>query len=715
MSRKIPQPSRSPLLMAGKTSAIDFATNRDRKKHESAPKRKVNQHHSPPKTVAQPGASVDSDSSTSDSLTGEDADGTSSENAEADNEGGNDGDTDVQAPSEKQFDPGEGQAGHTHDSKKAMPGNEEESYSNDISKSSPRDDSLGVPRKTRAPSPLLKNDINSDDDDDYTGVDLISESGDEGLAVEHQEEKAIIDSEEGNIGLPLPLSPPNSPSFSISSADFVNPDLELSPWLTDDPFFAEQINLLNPHSFANETDYYGHNHGQDLVMPFEDVPRRRVRFAEPLMLPSETEETASLQPDDATAPLSESSSIKSTKDDSQPAEMASDAIESNPDGHATSDCSGTGPGYQTPFEGFDSADNDDVASSAGNSSGYETDEGETTDEEDVPAFATTRPSALLRHASSNLSDRLASRSLPKTSSTKSPFQRRRGPTLGSWVADPTKPMALIASSGKELIVYPAQRPASKGGKVFPTISSNGHTSAQPSPRVLAPQLAAPPGLTATEESDVERSELSSQGGAATPMLSTSSNLMMSGLGVRGGNLLSGHALGPPEAFFPFHSIGTDGRVVLDSLDVDEDDDDDDDGESLLNIEDFIDFGEDSEDSDHDDGSSTESPKVAKSDQTDAEVTPTVSQSARSASRSLFDHLDKGKVTAFRRNQYDPNTGLYRASSSSSSSQVPSPIKSNGFVAASAFSPLKKRKLSSDFDPSLPNNAAFAKRRMVSPH
>ncbi|KAL9016411.1 MAG: hypothetical protein Q9185_006248 [Variospora sp. 1 TL-2023] len=717
MSRKIPQPSRSPLLMAGKTSAIDFATNRDRKKHESAPQRKVNQHHSHPKTVAQPGASVDSDSSTSDSPTGEDADGTSSENAEADNEGGNNGDPDVQAPSEKQLDPGEGQAGHIHDSKKPMPGNEEDSYSNDTSKSSPPD-SLGVPLKTRAPTPLLKDDINSDnhddDDEDYTGVDLISESGDEGLAVEHHEEKAIIDSEEGNIGLSLPLSPPNSPSFSISSAEFVNPDLELSPWFADDPFFAEQINLLHPHSFANETDYYGHNHGQDLVMPLEDVPRRRVRFAEPLMLPSETEETASLQPDDATAQVFQSSSIKFTEDGPQPAEMASDATESNPEGHATSDRSGTGPGYQTPFEGFDSADNDDAASSAGSSSGYETDEGETTDEEDVPAFATTRPSALLRHASSNLNVRLASRSLPKASSTRSPFQPQRGPTLGSWVADPTKPMALIASSGRELIVYPAQRPASKGGKVFPTISSNGHTSAQPSPHVLAPQLAAPSGLTATEESDVERSELSSQG-AATPMLSTSSNLMMSGLGVRIGNLLSGHALGPPEAFFPFHSVGTDGRVVLDSLDVDEDDDDDDDGEGLLNIEDFIDFGEDSEDSDHDEGSSTESPKVAQSDQTDAEVTPTVSPSARSASRSLFDHLDKGKVTAFRRNQYDPDTSLYRASSSSSSFQVPSPIKSNAFVAASALSPLKKRKLSSDFDPSLPNNAAFAKRRMVSPH
>ncbi|KAL8648776.1 MAG: hypothetical protein Q9210_004785 [Variospora velana] len=712
MSRKIPQPSRSPLLMAGKTSAIDFATNRNQKKHESAPKRKVNQHHSNQTTVAQPGASVDSDSSTSDSSTGEHDNGTSSENAEADNEGGNDGDPDVQAPSEKQFDPGEGQAGHIHDSKKPMPGNEEESYSNDTSKSR-LPDSLGVPLKTTAPTPLLKDDTNSDDDD-YTGVDLISESGDERLAVEHQEEKAIIDSEEDNIGLSLPQSPPNSPSFSISSADFVNPDIEFSPWLADDPFFAEQINLLHPYSFANETDYYGHNHSQDSVNPFEDVPRRRVRFAEPLMLPSETEETASLQPDDATAPLLQSSSIKSTKDDPQPAEMTSDATESNAEGHATSDRSGTGPGDQIPFEGFDSADNDDAASSAGSSSGYETDEGETTDEEDVPAFATTRPSALLRHSSSDLNNRLASQSLPKASSTRTPFERRWGPTLGSWVADPTKPMALIASSGKELIVYPAQRPACKGGKVFPTISSNGHTSAQPSPRVLAPQLATPSGLTATEESDVERSELSSQG-AATPMLSTSSNLMMSGLGVRGGNLLSGHALGPPEAFFPFHSIGADGRMVLDSLGVDEDEDDDDDGEGLLNIEDFIDFGEDSEDSDDDDGSSTESPKVAQSDQTDADGTPTVSPSAQSATRSLFDHLDRGKVTAFRRNQYDPDTSIYRASSSSSSFQVPSPIKSNAFVAASAFSPLKKRKLSSDFDPSLPNSAAFAKRRMVSPH
>ncbi|KAI4168464.1 MAG: hypothetical protein LQ348_007483 [Seirophora lacunosa] len=694
--------------MARKTSAIDIAASGNQKKH------KLNQPRSNQTMPVQPDAGVGSDSATSDSPTGEDPEGASSENAEADNQEGNDRDTDVPAPSDTQLDPGKGQAGHTYDSNKLVPGNIEESDPEDASSSRPSN-SLHVQPKPIAATELPKYDINSDDDDDYNGVDLISESGDEGPAVEHIEEKAIIASEEDDIGFSLPLSPPNSPSFSISSADFANPDLELSPWLAEDPFFAEQINLLQPYSFATDTDYYGHDHGLNSVNALEDEPRRRVRFAEPLMRPSKTEATASLQSDDATAPPLQSSSIKSTEDDLQSAGLTKDTIGSYFEGHATSDRSGIGLGRrETPFEGFDSADNGDAASSAGSSSGYETDQGETTDEEDVPASATTRPSALLRHSSSDLNNRLARQPLPRAPSSKLLPGHRWGPTLGSWVADPTKPIAVVASSGKQLIVYPAQRPASKGGKVFPTIGSSDRASAQANPRMSAPQLDAPSRPPATEESDVERSEKSSQG-AATPMLSASSNLMMSGLGLGGGNLLSGHALGPPEAFFPFHSIGADGKMVLDSVEVDDDDDDDDDGEDLLNIEDFIDFGEDSDDSDHDAGSCSESPKIAPSDQTDAEGTPTASPSAQSSSRSLFDHLNRGKVTAFRRNQHEPDTSIYRPSSSSSSFQVPSPIKTNAFVAASAFNPLKKRKLSSDLGPSVANSAALAKRRMLSSH
>lgn len=255
---------------------------------------------------------------------------------------------------------------------------------------------------------------------------------------------------------------------------------------------------------------------------------------------------------------------------------------------------------------------------------------------------------------------------------------------------------------------------SSSSKVFPTIASCGKSSLQTSPHTSVPHLAAPFCPTAMDDSEMERSEVSSQG-TATPMLSASPNLMMSGLGLGSGNLLSGHALGPPEAFFPFHSIGADGKMVHDELDADEDDDDDD-GEDLLNIEDFIDFGEDSEDSDHDNGSNTESfqsPKVL-SDQTDADATPTASPSARSSPPNLYEHLNRGKVTAFRRNQYDHGASIYRPSSSSAF-QIPNAIKSNAFVAASSFGSLKKRKLSEDFGPSVANSPAFAKRRIVDPN
>lgn len=344
------------------------------------------------------------------------------------------------------------------------------------------------------------------------------------------------------------------------------------------------------------------------------------------------------------------------------------------------------------------------------------DQGETTDEEDVPASATTRPSALLRHSSSELNNRLAGQPLPKAPTSKLPPGHRWGPTLGSWVADPTKPIAVVASSGTQLIVYPAQRPSSKGSKVFPTIASSGRSSAQTSPRTSLPKLATPSYPNATDESEVERSDISSQD-ITTPMLGASPNLMMSGLGLGSSNLLNGHALRPPEAFFPFQSIGADGEMVLDGPDADDDDDDDDDGEALLNIEDFIDFGEYSEGSDGEDGSNTESfqsPTNALSDQTDAGLTPIGSPTTPASTHNLLDRLDKGVVTAFRRNQYDHGASRYRPSSASSF-RVPDAIKGNVFATANSRGVLKKRKLSGDFGPSAMTNHAFPKRRIVDPH
>ena len=330
------------------------------------------------------------------------------------------------------------------------------------------------------------------------------------------------------------------------------------------------------------------------------------------------------------------------------------------------------------------------------------DQGETTDEEDVPASATTRPQALLRHPSASLLHHHA-QSPPdlKARIDRPRPSQRRGPTLGSWVADPTKPIAIVDSSGKRLIIYPAQRPQQKDTKIFPTLSSSSQSSVNTSPRVATSQMMTRSCMPVIEDSDFDRSELSSQDFTA-PMLSASPNLMMTGLlhGVSGGEHIhrGGQFAKAAEVFYPWYNAGPDGKGLFDDLNIDNyvDNNDDDDGEGVLNVEDFINFGEDSEGSDH------ETEFVVKSDQPDpnanqedeqARQSPTVSSD--SSARSLLEHFDKGVVTAFRRNQYSYDSRSHRLPHSSSLRQ-----NTMGFSRHTGTSPLlsmpKKRKMSGDY-------------------
>ncbi|KAL8933591.1 MAG: hypothetical protein Q9211_005698 [Gyalolechia sp. 1 TL-2023] len=711
MSRKVPRVSKPSLAVGGNTSTIDFATSGNHAKHRDPPNTKRKPNRTNVSKISLSALNRDSDGSASEEIAASDSEGSNSDGVNADNDEGNDGDPDVRAPFDTHYAPGEGQAGLYQESTSMT---ETESKTSAEPVPDPKFGQSSCGSHDVAPRSSLADGVVSDDDD-YTGVDLISESGDEEPAVEHLEEKAIIESEEDNLGRSLPLSPPNSPldGFSVFSTELGNTDLSLSPWLTEDPFFAEQINLLDRGDFAYDADYYGHANVLDASIGVEDAPRRRVRFAEPLMLPSEDETAGSLNSNDVGSSSRQITINGSNNDEVHLAEDPQSSFDTATWGEPARLASRQPDAFSS--KNFEPADNDDVESSVGSSSGYETDQGETTEEEDVPASATTRPSALLRHSSSDLNNRLAAQPLPKAPTSKLPPGHRWGPTLGSWVADPTKPIAVVASSGTQLIVYPAQRPSGRGGKVFPTIASSGQSSAQTSPRTSLPRLAAPSYPAATDESEVERSDMSSQG-ISTPMLNASPNLMMSGLGLGSANLLSGHALGPPEAFFPYPSIRADGNLVLEGLGVDDDDDDDDDGEDILNIEDFIDFGEDSEDSDREDGDDTESfqtPIIGLSDLTDTDPTPTASPTTPVSNHNLLGRLDNGLVTAFRRNQYDHDASGYQPSNASSI-RVSNAIKGNAFVAANTLDGLKKRKLSGDFGPSAMTSQAFAKRRIVDP-
>ncbi|KAL8768612.1 MAG: hypothetical protein Q9209_005171 [Squamulea sp. 1 TL-2023] len=681
-------------MPGARISAIDFAAIGDRTKHCRLGSSQNHQQRADMSAFNGANIATGQDGTASGIETADDTKKTQSDDADSDEKSASVGDPDVLAPSDMTYHYGQIQTGlptkTTH-----QKGTEKE----EIIKAS------NSATKFTAPS----NDAFISDEDDYNGVDLISESGDEDPTIESLEEKAIIDSEEDNIDCPGPLSPPNSPhdAFSFDSAELGQVNFDVDPFLTDDIFFTEQIHSLDPHPSTNDTDYCGSVNNLRFAPPTAETPRRRVHFAEPLMIPYEastpllthlnTMETSSAQPG------GDKSEKKHERTGSEQASRDSHIVTGGRPIHSTMSDNirpvfEPSKTYEDDVNNQD--ENDDTGSSVGNSSGYETDQGETTDEEDVPASATARPLAVLRDSSNMMLNHcLDGQPLARAPPPKLPPRRRLGPTLGSWVTNPTKPIAVVASNGKQLKIYPAQRPASREGTVLSTIVKSGQSSLQASPRSAVAKMAPPSYPIATDDSELERNELSSQG-MATPMLSGSPNLMMSGLGLSNGNQLRGHTMGPSEAFFPFQSIRADGTMVFDGLDVDYDDDDDDDGddgEDLLNIEDFIDFGEDSEDSDQgldSTAGSRQSPTVSSPTQGTAKLAAVASSPTQT---SHLDHLDKGVLTAFRRDQHYRKSNAF-GRSSRSPFRIADAVKENAFVALSTSSgPSNKRKLSGHHD------------------
>lgn len=133
----------------------------------------------------------------------------------------------------------------------------------------------------------------------------------------------------------------------------------------------------------------------------------------------------------------------------------------------------------------------------------------------------------------------------------------------------------------------------------------------------------------------------------SPMISNSANLMMSAMYTPMDNL-GGNALGPPEAFYPFVSIASNGNITQDcpSSSFDEDDVDDDD---LWNIGDLIDFGDDTSDEEVNNDDDEDSCDSATGCVPSTPARPSTANSEDHA-QSLFNHLNSGIVGAFRRNQ-----------------------------------------------------------------
>ncbi|KAI9811302.1 MAG: hypothetical protein M1832_000916 [Thelocarpon impressellum] len=565
----------------------------------------------------------------------------------------------------------------------------------------------------------------SDDDAAYKAVDLISDSDSDEPDVEEAEERNIIDEAASSAAgtAALPCSPP--PSVASDWEGFEIPDPLFSaeggdPYSQDNPYFADELELYN---VANALD-------RDSPVPAPES--KRVRFQDDVACSDSPSSVTTDGDEDVFPDLFMQQDlldpqfrqmIENDQDNDDGGSGGSNASywdlrgsDGSPanDPVALSDPMDLGNplvlgddanlGKTTPLwpnratEGLDRSvleRQEDPESAQGSSSGYETDDGETTDEDLPPPQCIARTRSVLRRPSTSSlapADDTDAGSFRKALQRSLP-RRRLGPALGSWIADPCKPVAFVDSTGKRMVIYPALRPARKAQHVSSGPSS-GSSTMNTSPQTPSARLADD---GATPRYDFSH-QLYSPSGA---------NLSITSLLHRAHThafLHAGQILGPPEAFYPFRSVTTDGRLE-EVEEFYEDDDDDDDEETMLNIKDFIDFGDTSSCEDNDGREDTSTPgspglcgpATASSPVQKSSAWPDGYSSSDATANNMLDHFDRGVVTSFRRNQARHKLLINRPARSPvppglSSFAAQSAIKGGRLAAAnSPITPKRKRK------------------------
>ncbi|KAI9371865.1 hypothetical protein BJX61DRAFT_485522 [Aspergillus egyptiacus] len=440
--------------------------------------------------------------------------------------------------------------------------------------------------------------LDDSSDDVYAAVDYISDGDDEDRDVEILEELLIVESEdEHELGSAVKAGAGDSHGWA--GPNVFNDDM----LLTSAPFFDEH-QLYSAMEAFGETDVASET-------AVETPVARRVHFEEDS---DSSSDSGSYTEDEIPSDFLQQDSldpqlrhmIENDNEVVSASRRQSDEIYADSDyGHSNI--------YHVES---------DVAASEGSSSGYETDDGETTDEDLPPPATITHPRSILRRDSS------ASLVPGVEEKTETTTRRRRGPIMGTFVADPHKPVALVDCTGKHLVIIPAY--ASSRHDWLESAATSVCGTANNSPRATTMHL--------LDESDTDA--LVSPNMDLSPMLASSANLMMTALG----NDIApgGQVMGPPEAFYPSRDFAIDSSF--------EEDDDDDDPEAQLNVDDFIDFGDGSS-GDESDKAFDEEALASPMAVTGGTPTPNRSadpQQASSAERFL-NHLDRGIVTAFRRN------------------------------------------------------------------
>jgi hypothetical protein len=159
--------------------------------------------------------------------------------------------------------------------------------------------------------------------------------------------------------------------------------------------------------------------------------------------------------------------------------------------------------------------------------------------------------------------------------------------------------------------------------------------------------------------------------------------------------LGADSVGPPEAFYPFVSVGTNGAIADEEGEYDEEEDYEDD----LDIAAFMDFGDDDDATDMDEEdeetyvpATPATSMMAINGSTPAHPTPlaeTPTHRKRTTSDAMLQHFDRGVVTAFRNNQNRYRDVACLPSDPTLRASVSKPVRS-GKSAEQLMTPLRKR-------------------------
>ncbi|KAL6704352.1 hypothetical protein ACN47E_008308 [Coniothyrium glycines] len=521
----------------------------------------------------------------------------------------------------------------------------------------------------------IESDDDDDDDEDYSGVNLVPEEDD--LEMEEQEESYILQEEQQATTLLNQFRDARRLSLDHTASDNI---FGVSGPL-DDAF----ISSLPDFGFAQ---FFEPEALPDSPLPaakrrISDSSTKRVRFEDEVKV-SDSSDSESSELDSSVFP-----DLFLEQDKLPP--ILHQLMEFDPDdddedlGSPMSD--GSFWDFGPEEARITQADDDTDDESSGESSGYESDMGDTTDEEeyatDARPVTPVQKQSVLQQPASTPGSRAGT---PKPFERNSRSTGRHIPPMRG-VFQHTEHNEAIAVTNKSTKTVTFYRPRTK---MIPWIPMSGYHSstsstANNSPRNSIAQLNA-----AGSDSEVSNEVFNNTVGT---------DIMLSGIfGSAPGNdyFFGTESIGPPEAFYPFVSIGSNGNM-FENMD-DYGDDDSEDYEDDLNITDFMDFGSDGDDSDfeqEDDIEDTDVPAtpststIAHNDSTPAPMSSTPGNRKRTTSDVMLEHFDRGVVTAFRNNQNRYRDVASLPSDPAARASVSRPVRS-GKSAEALITPLRKR-------------------------